>query len=593
MTHISAADSVMTMDVTIDRTRPGWPKVLTGRIRNAPSVAADLDGNGSLELIVPVQRLNNTGAIYVFEPDGTDFLDGDAIPTPFAVTTSAPTSSPCVGDIDGVPGPEIVFQTLNGAIYAYHTNATEVLDGDGNPLTDGVLVGQTVFGGDRAQPILVDLDGDGALDIVTGSNATGAQLGASTLRVVSISGGARRLFSLPMAGSTEGPPAAADLDGDGLPEVIIPNVITIEEDNAANGLSIANWDILNDGTLIKTPNIFMALPGGPFSAPVMADVDRDGHFDVMVADVSGAFHAFQLRLSPRPVGEPPNLYVQVSEVAGWPASPGGPGRISEVSLGDLEQDGYPELLHTGNDVKVAALHYNGAPRSGYPIKAAAAYADADTAGFWPPLVADVDGDGVRDVIAILPDGRRPAFRADGAPIKDFVELGSTGANAPPMLLDLDNNGTAEWVETFDTSPTQASITVRDTPIPVAAGTVAWGQYRNTATRNAVLATGPAGTAGGTQNLSAVYGYPNPSRTGTTTIHYRLVEAATSVSIRILDPTGTTVADLPPGAGGLAGAAEHAVPWDNRSVASGVYLCRVEVRSSRGTEVQFARLAVVR
>jgi hypothetical protein len=339
----------------------------------------------------------------------------------------------------------------------------------------------------------------------------------------------------------------------------------------------------------------MALQGGPLSAPVMADIDRDGTNEVLVADASGAFHAYRIHsnLTNRPAGEPPNLYVTVSEVAGWPAHAPGPGRLSECSLGDLEKDGYPELLHTGNDVNVMALHWNGAPRSGYPVKAAAAFADADTAGAWPPLVADVDGDGKRDVIAILPDGRRPAFRSDGSPIKSFVELGSTGTNAPPMLLDLDNDGTAEWVETFDATPTQASITVRSTQVPVAASNVAWGQYRNSATRNAVLGTAAAGGGGGTQNLSAVYGYPNPSRTGITTIHYRLAEAATSVSIRILDPTGKTVAELPVGAANLVGSAEQAVAWDNRSVASGVYLCRVEVRSSKGTEVQFANLAVLR
>jgi hypothetical protein len=91
----------------------------------------------------------------------------------------------------------------------------------------------------------------------------------------------------------------------------------------------------------------------------------------------------------------------------------------------------------------------------------------------------------------------------------------------------------------------------------------------------------------------VYGYPNPSRNGVTTIHYRLAEAATSVSIRILDPTGALVADLPIRTGDLVGAAEHAVSWDNRSVASGVYVCRIEVHSSRGTEVKFASLAVIR
>jgi hypothetical protein len=179
------------------------------------------------------------------------------------------------------------------------------------------------------------------------------------------------------------------------------------------------------------------------------------------------------------------------------------------------------------------------------------------------------------------------------PISNFVELGSTGQGSPPILLDLDKNGSAEWVESYDAPPTQTMITVRDPWLPVASSAVTWGQYRLNATRNAVLPTGTASAPTGTQALSAVYGYPNPSRNGTTTIHYRLAEAATSVSIRILDPTGALVADLPTRTADLAGAAEHGVSWDNRSVASGVYVCRIEVHSSGGTEVKFANLAVIR
>ena len=162
-----------------------------------------------------------------------------------------------------------------------------------------------------------------------------------------------------------------------------------------------------------------------------------------------------------------------------------------------------------------------------------------------------------------------------------------------MLLDFDGNGSAEWLEAYDATPTQASITLRDPWLPVAASGVAWGQYRNSPTRNAYQPAGPAGPSSGTKNLTAVYAYPNPSRTGATTIHYRLGQAATSVSVRILDPTGETVAELPVNSANLAGSAEHAVSWDHRGAASGVYLCRVEVRSGQGTEVEFTRLAIVR
>jgi hypothetical protein len=59
------------------------------------------------------------------------------------------------------------------------------------------------------------------------------------------------------------------------------------------------------------------------------------------------------------------------------------------------------------------------------------------------------------------------------------------------------------------------------------------------------------------------------------------------------PTGHVVAEPAIGAQDLLGSAEHAVRWDHAAQASGVYLCRVEVQSDRGVEIQFTKLAVVR
>jgi len=134
---------------------------------------------------------------------------------------------------------------------------------------------------------------------------------------------------------------------------------------------------------------------------------------------------------------------------------------------DLEHDGFPEVIHAGGQCRVAAVHYSGSPRSGYPVAARDSLAPADSTAFWPPLIADVDQDGTLDVIPILPDGTRPAFRADGSRIAGFGELGSTGMGSPPMLIDLDNDGTLEWVETLDQVPSnpEIEIDVRTTTVP--------------------------------------------------------------------------------------------------------------------------------
>jgi hypothetical protein len=583
----------MTFDVAFDRIRAGWPKQLSGRIRAAAPLAADLGGSPALELIIPVSRLNNTGAIYVFNANGTDFLDGDATPTPFATTASGLPTSPCVGDIDGVPGNELVFVTANGTVYAFHANGTEVLDGDANGTTNGVLLAGAAIGF-RGQPILAELNGAPGLEIVYGNVATA--LGATGLNVVGVSGGTVGQALIPVGGSADGAPVAADLNGDGFAEVIATaNLGVAGGEFSAPGLYILNWEILGDPLLptdLESAANYRIVEADALSSPVMADLDRDGVNEVIVADGSGSFHAYKVTIGPHIAGDTPRSYIHATELAGWPATIPPPGRTAEVSLGDLEKDGYPEIFQTGEDVRVFSFHWNGAPRSGYPLSPGLALSPADSTGFWAPLIADVDGDGVLDVIPILPDGRRPAYRADGSLIPGFVELGSTGSNAPPILADLDGDGQAEWVEAYDAG-TQLSIVVRRPPLPIPATAIGWGQYRLFPTRNTVFPTPALGPGPGTQVLTEVYAFPNPSRGGTSRIHYRLGADATSVSIRIYDPLGALVADLPTGPPERAGSAEHAVVWDHSSLASGIYLCRVEIQSSRGSEVLLSTLAVIR
>ncbi|MGE5177034.1 MAG: M6 family metalloprotease domain-containing protein [Hyphomicrobiales bacterium] len=594
ITSISAADSTMSFDLAFERSKPGWPKLLSGRVRSAASLLADVDGDGKPELLVPIQRLNNTSALYVFEADGTNFLGGGTTPVPFATTTSAIASSPCVGDIDGVPGNEIVFNTVNGSVYAFHANGTEVLDGDSNPSTLGVLVA-AILSGDHAQPVLGELDGQPGLEIVVGAPAN--LFGASDLTAISLAGGTVHRYTIPLGGSSEAPPVIADLTGDGTNSVAASAVKTTSGDDVFPGLYFATWDMFTDSLLVRESGNaidFAAVPQQTFSGPTAVDLAGDGSVAAVVADDQGEFHAFRFAVAPHDVGDNPRTYVTVTERTGWPAPfPGAArGRLGEISAADLERDGHPEILQTGDGARVAALHWSGATRSGYPLDPADPLAPADSAGRWGPLVADVDGDGIGDVIPVLPDGRRLAFRGDGHPIAGFGELGSTGVTAPPILGDFDGDGAAEWIETFD-SGTQTQIDVKSPSLPIPASKVLWGQYRNAATRNAVVGPAPGPTSPGTRIVSEVYGYPNPSRSGRSQVHYRLGPDARRVSIRIYDASGAQVADLPIGPADLLGSSEHSVVWDHASVASGVYVCRVEVQSAGGSDVRFTTLAVVR
>jgi hypothetical protein len=80
-------------------------------------------------------------------------------------------AAPSVGDIDGDGAPEIVVNTLNGVVWAWNADGTEVRDGDANPATTGVFYKRAgaEFEWSRSGPTLFDLDGDDALDIIFGT----------------------------------------------------------------------------------------------------------------------------------------------------------------------------------------------------------------------------------------------------------------------------------------------------------------------------------------------------------------------------------------------------------------------------------------
>ncbi|HVP35717.1 MAG TPA: T9SS type A sorting domain-containing protein, partial [Terriglobales bacterium] len=87
---------------------------------------------------------------------------------------------------------------------------------------------------------------------------------------------------------------------------------------------------------------------------------------------------------------------------------------------------------------------------------------------------------------------------------------------------------------------------------------------------------------------SVYNYPNPAK-DETTIRYFLSRDA-QVDIKIYDLSGDLVAQA-----SQAGKAntENEYKWDCSKYASGVYLCRVEAKSDRGTNVVFCKVALLK
>jgi hypothetical protein len=293
---------------------PGFPALVPGSSFDlrAPPTLADVTGDGKLDIILIGQTFTTADAPPVFvysyqngpmlAPGWPQFLDaGD-----FGL--NAPAS---VADLDGVAGLDIV---VSGAdkVYAWHGDGTPVAGLHRAALAAPILNCLTHGGGGSrgtSQPVIADIDGDGVLEIIVGSNVLTAT-------------------GQPKAGWVGGRPTATnaaaaavgDLDGntaDGL-EISVGNSMY-----HADGTPVPGWPVARvmSGTVLAdlgggdigvlggtrednfTPGILgfdadgalesgyvKALYGETWDtiAPVVGDVDGDGRVDVVVAvtDVS-------------------------------------------------------------------------------------------------------------------------------------------------------------------------------------------------------------------------------------------------------------------------------------------------------------------
>jgi len=271
-----------------DRTgqiKPGWPKftgwnadyyagkcgtdACTGVV--ASPTLADLDGNGTLEVIVG----SYSHLMYVWDYKGTalpgwprDVWDGIA-------------SGAAVGDINADGRPEIVVGsdvTTDCADCPPYTNLKK-----GGLLHAFTIAGKEVNGWPVATdafmhstPALVDLTGDGVQEVVAGAGLFYQELDRRGKTVVAIRGNGTRLWAFTARSQVIGAPAVGDLTGDGKPEVVVGDY--------------AGWTYVLDRNGVKqweTNGVTAAAPNGAgahFAGPVLADVSGDGKPDIVTTD---------------------------------------------------------------------------------------------------------------------------------------------------------------------------------------------------------------------------------------------------------------------------------------------------------------------
>ncbi|KAA0009195.1 MAG: PKD domain-containing protein, partial [Thermoplasmata archaeon] len=371
------------ISVIIDKTlQVGWPKETGGRIISSPTFA-DLDGDGYLEVIVG----SNDGKVYAWHYDGT-LLDGwpKKIYDGGEDSFSPMTSSPAVGDIDEDGLPEVVFscgEYGEAVIYAWNEDGSNV---PGWP----VQLNWKYYG--CSSPVISDLNGDGALEVITAFNYYPKEG-----RVCVFNNTGSLLWEASMGERTYSTPSVGDIDGDGGKEVVCGCRNSKVYAWHCDGTNVTGWPQSADDAICDSPKLAdldgdgkqevitrgfsemyvwygngSRFPGWPqdFSGghtnSAVGDIDKDGELEIVCADICW-MHVWNSDGSyvngwPQPIPLEEDCLV----IPHWIGS----GAI----LGDIDGDGDIEIIGStchsegggGRNGKLFAWHHNGTMVSGWP-----------------------------------------------------------------------------------------------------------------------------------------------------------------------------------------------------------------------------------
>ena len=243
---------------------------------------ADVNGDGKMDLVVADNAAVGRILILLQDPASPGhFLSATPMSTPNAASGVA------VGDINGDGKVDIAAGTSdskgnNGAVVVFYQDPAKA---------GSFLAPVTVAAG--AQPITVkiaDINGDGLADLVAANFGAGTDgVGSAGMSLVLQDAANPGRFLAPVQYSAQTGTThlvVADVDGDGLPDVITANL----GPSPSGSISVLLQDPANRGTFKTTVSY------GGFGQPLcvaVSDLNGDGRPDIAVADGDTATVMFQ------------------------------------------------------------------------------------------------------------------------------------------------------------------------------------------------------------------------------------------------------------------------------------------------------------
>ncbi|MCK5787143.1 MAG: T9SS type A sorting domain-containing protein, partial [Candidatus Sabulitectum sp.] len=386
-----------------------WTVSVHGTVFGSPKLA-DLDLDGDLDVIIQ----SADGWVDVLGDDGSSIpgwpVDGGWISGPDVM------ASPSIVDLTASSTPEIL------AVHPYGCNAFESSGLPASPWMSN-WGGGLVYYPAWSSPVASDLDNNGDFELVLGRQNITLGSNPISLYIRDTDGSLIKYKLWDMEESVTATPSICDVDENGSLEVIAVtdlteffpgldgygtvycfNPITGDElwSKYVGGVyitgAISTGKILADETVgvvvgahtgsnsIKvlngtTGNLAyspLATAGGIQAGTSIADVNGDGHLDIVASSVGGYLYCWRGDTGEDNPGFPVNL---------------GAFTDDGVSIGDVDGDGMLELVLAGSDGKLHAINHDGTSTSGFPITVSSCN---DLSG--QPAIGDIDGDGRLEIV---------------------------------------------------------------------------------------------------------------------------------------------------------------------------------------------------
>lgn len=360
-------------NVSLSLGYPNWPFPLTGQAQSTPMII-DINGDGNGEVVFG----DLEGNVNVLDSNMQQLA---GFPGETGATIALPVAA---GDLNNDGNLNLFVVNNNKEAYAFNN--------DGSILYGPISLDNQIT---RAVPMIADVNNDGIEEaIVCTMNGT--------LHIFNADGSEHDGYPVEFPGNFVFNAALADLNQNGNKEIILQTI-------AGNFLAI---DYATQENIAGFP---YSIGTNTEAAPVIADVDNDGHPEI-IATVSsqGIIKAINHDGS-----------VEFSHTFNKIVK-------QDVLVYDFTGDGNKEILFTTFDGFFYVINTNGDPIYNFPV-----YLEASIEGNM--LLANLDGDGMCAVIGDV-NGNLHAIKADGSQAGNFPVAFNDNLKFAPALGDVDGNG---------------------------------------------------------------------------------------------------------------------------------------------------------